>query len=118
MSWDREIPRYRTVRAVHPSEHPRHATEAPWSMCSDDDCWQYAAKPIAAHETIETTAWPHASFQPLNESARRIHDFFRATSRGLPRSPWLHDRVNPELAKAMAHAYPSNHTDRPERRIP
>jgi hypothetical protein len=36
---------------------------------------------------------------------RRIHDFFLTRDKSrLPRSPWLHDRVNPELAKAMSHA--------------
>jgi hypothetical protein len=103
MNWDKEIPRYRTTRAVHPSPLTRHATETPWSSCSDNDCWQYAEKHLAAHEEIYTTSWPHASFQPLNESARRVHDFFltREASR-MPRSPWLRDAIHPTLAKAMS----------------
>jgi hypothetical protein len=103
MTWDREIPRYRTTRAMHPSPLARHAEETPWSFCSDNDVWQYCTKPLAAHEEVATTSWPHASFQPLNESARRVHEFFltRDASR-LPRSPWLRDRIHPNLAEAMS----------------
>jgi hypothetical protein len=102
VSWDLEIPRYRTTRAVHPSALARHVAETPWSFCSDDDVWQYCTKPLAAHEEIETTAWPHPSFAPLNESARRIRNFFcDAEKSRLPRSPWLRDSIHPELAKAM-----------------
>jgi hypothetical protein len=105
MGWDHEIPRYRTTRAVHPSPLARHADETPWSSCSDNDCWQYGSKPLAAHTEIETTAWPHASFQPLNESAHRIHDFFTTREKSrLMRTPWVRDRVHPELAKAMSDA--------------
>jgi hypothetical protein len=103
MSWDREIPRYRTTRAVHPSPLTRHATETPWSFCSDDDVWQYADQPLAAHEEISTTSWPHPSMQPLNESARRIHNFFCDVEKSrMPRSPWLNNSIRPELAKAMS----------------
>jgi hypothetical protein len=103
VSWDQEIPRYRTTRALHPSALERHRQETPWSFCSDNDCWQYCGEnPLEAHEEVATTAWPHPSFQPLTTSARRIHEFFltRDASR-LPVSPWSGNSIRPELAKAM-----------------
>jgi hypothetical protein len=43
--------------------------------------------------------------QPLNESARRVRNFFCDVDKSrLPRSPWLHESVNPTLAKAMSDA--------------
>jgi hypothetical protein len=103
-TWDREVPRYRVTRAVHPSPKPRHATEPPFSIIADDNCWQYGTKPLAALETIDTTNWPHGSFVPLNESARRIKAFFFSTREKarMPASPWLRDRINPSLLKEMS----------------
>jgi hypothetical protein len=99
VTWDREIPRYRVTRAVHPSPRPRHAFEPPLSIIADNDCWQYATKPLAAGE-IETTSWPHESFFALNESARRIHAFFSSRDKArMPTSPWLMGRINPGLLK-------------------
>jgi hypothetical protein len=104
MSWDREIPKYRTTRTLNPSPLERHARETPWSYCSDNDVWQYGTKPLAAHEEISTTSWPHPSMQPLNESARRVRNFFCDVDKSrLPRSPWQHGCVIPHLAKAMSN---------------
>jgi hypothetical protein len=101
--WDREIPRYRVTRAVHPAPRSRLLTEPPLSQISDDDCWQYATKKLAAGETIETTSWPHQSFAPINESARRIHIFFLTGDKArMPLSPWRFDRINPGLLKEMS----------------
>src|SRR4030088_802190 len=104
MSWDREIPGYGTPSAMHPSPLARHAAETPWSFNSDNDCWQYGERPLAAHEEVSTTSWPHASFQPLNESARRVLNFFcDGEASRLPRSPWQNGSIHPELAKAVSN---------------
>jgi hypothetical protein len=71
-------------------------------MIADDDCWQYALKPLASGETIETTSWPNQSFFPLNESARRIKAFFLMCEKAkMPLSPWFGDRINPGMLKEM-----------------
>jgi len=53
---------------------------------ADSDVWQYGHKAIERDEIIETKAWPHPSFQPLNYSAARVLEFFtrgrRAGCRG------------------------------------
>jgi hypothetical protein len=101
--WEFEVPKYRTTRSLHPSPNPRHATETPFSFISDDNVWQYADRPLAAHQEFSTTAWPHSSMQPLNQAARVIHSLFcEAEKSKLPPAPWSGDRVRPEIAEAMS----------------
>lgn len=99
--WEKQIPKYRATRDLQPSPKERHRQEPPFTSIQDDSVWQYGERPILAGETIETTAWPHPSFQPLNDSARQIYQFFMsATKSRLQRSPWRDGRVH--LADAMA----------------
>jgi hypothetical protein len=92
--WEREVPRYRATRDVHPSPNRRHRLEPPFASQSDNDVYQYSERPIAAREEIETKAWPHPSFRPLNYSASRVLDFFMTRQRSrMPLSPWRGDRV-------------------------
>ncbi len=74
--WRLETPLYRATRNLHPAPKERARTETPWSYSSDGDCWQYAERPIATGEEIETDRWPHESMQPLNYAATQIHKFF------------------------------------------
>jgi hypothetical protein len=92
--WEREVPRYRVTREVHPAEKDRFRFEPPFAMMSSSDIWQYAERPVSAGEIIETTAWPHASFRPLNFAAVKVLEFFNTPQKSrLPRSPWGHDRL-------------------------
>ena len=87
--WETEIPRYRAVHSVRPSPNPRHRTETPLSSISDSSVWQFAERDVAALETVETTAWPHSSFRPLNASAEAVLACLNsATKSRLPISPW------------------------------
>jgi hypothetical protein len=91
----REIPLYRATRTVTPSPNPRHRTEAPFSTQSNPDCWQFGDRVIEAGEVIASTDWPHPSFRPLNESARRVMTYFASAMRSrLPRSPWRDGRIH------------------------
>ena len=96
-NWERIVPRYRAVRAVYPSPNRRHRLEPPFASVMDSDVWQYAERPFEAREEIETRAWPHSSFCPLNYSASRVLDFFctRMKSR-LPLAPWRNGRIDLE----------------------
>lgn len=98
---ERQVPKYRAARDVQPSSKERHRQEPPFTSIQDDSVWQYGERPILAGETLESTAWPHPSFQPLNDSAREIHRFFiTATKSRLQRSPWKDRRLL--LSDAMA----------------
>jgi hypothetical protein len=89
-----EVPRYRATRDVHPSPNSRHRLEPPFASLSDPDVWQFAEKPIKARAEFESTAWPHASFYPLNEAAKRVHGFFTTRQKSrLAISPWRVDRI-------------------------
>jgi hypothetical protein len=91
---DREAPKYRVVRAVHPSNNSRHRHEPPFAVCTDSDMWQYADRAIMAGEEIVTRAWPHSSFFPLNYSAQKVLDFFNSRPKSrLPLSPCYGDSV-------------------------
>lgn len=92
--WEREVPRYRAIRDVRPSHKSRHRTEPPFTMTTDADVWQYGTRPIKAGEVVETTAWPAASFTPLNYSAKQVLEWFvnRPKSR-MPISPWFGNAV-------------------------
>jgi hypothetical protein len=92
--WERETPKYRVGFAVRPSPNSRFKNEPPFSSCSDTDVWQYAERVHDQGEIIETRLWPHASFAPLNYSAKKVLDFFKARLKSrLPRSPWHGDRI-------------------------
>jgi hypothetical protein len=89
-----EVPRYRATRDVHPSPNSRHHFEPPFASFSDSDVWQYATRIVNAREEIETREWPHPSFFPLNDAAKRVHSFFTTRQKSrLPRSPWRVDRI-------------------------
>jgi hypothetical protein len=92
--WDREVPRYRASRDVHPSPNDRVRFEAPFASMSDDSCWQQAERPVKAGEIIETKDWPHPSFHPLNVSAEKTMAFFNSAPKSrLGLSPWRGDRI-------------------------
>lgn len=110
--WDREIPRYKVTRAVKPAERARYRFEKPFSSIGDNDVWQYAERQRAAGETIETTAWPHASFVGLNETARRTLEFFNSHQKSrLPLSPWRDGRLY--LSDGLSGASPALNVLRP-----
>jgi hypothetical protein len=79
--WEKQIPKYRATRDLQPSPKERHRQESPFSSIQDDSVWQYGEGPVKAGEMIESTAWPHPSFQPLNDSAREIHRFFMSATK-------------------------------------
>jgi len=92
--WERETPKYRATRDIHPSPNSRHHLEPPFASLSDSDVWQYATRPIEAREEIESKGWPHPSFMPLNYGAGKVLDFFNSRQKSrLPRSPWRGDRI-------------------------
>jgi len=92
--WDKEIPRYRISVNLHPSPLARHRHEPPFVSSTESAQWQFAERPIAAGETIETTAWPHLSMQPLNESAKQTLNYFRDHMKSrLPQTPWRNGRL-------------------------
>jgi hypothetical protein len=94
LDWERQPPRYRATRAVHPSPNSRHRFEPPFATVFDSDVWQHAERPVQAGQEFESRAWPHQSFVPLNFSGRAVLAFFnsRVKSR-LPRAPWVGDRI-------------------------
>src|ERR1700730_15972663 len=92
--WEREVPRYRVIRDVFPSPKPRFRTEPPFANILDSSEWQYAERDYKAGETVETQMWPHASFFPLNFSAKKVLEFFSSRQKSrLPRSPWADGRI-------------------------
>ena len=94
IGWDdTEIPKYRASRAVEPSPNARYRLETPLAHIFDDS-WQYGIVPVARGEIVHSTAWPHPGFVGLNESGRRIQEFFqRAQKSRLPLSPWYDGRL-------------------------
>jgi hypothetical protein len=93
-NWDREIPIYRITRDLKPSTKSRFKFEPPFAQLADSDVWQYSDRPIAAGAEISSTAWPQPSMTPLNESGRRVLEFFRTRQHSrLPLSPWRGDRI-------------------------
>jgi hypothetical protein len=105
LNWDREIPMYKVARDLRPAPRARYRTEPPFTSISDNDCYQYAERPLVAGEIISTTQWPHESFIALSYSAERVLQFFRASMKSrLPRSPWRGDRI--VLADGISGALP------------
>jgi hypothetical protein len=114
--WSREAPKYKATRTVTPSPNPRHRTEAPFSTQSDPDCWQFGDRIIEAGEEITSTDWPHLSFRPLNESGRRVMEYFQGAMRSrLPRSPWRDGQVHLDdgLTSAAVTNIPGPNLPRP-----
>lgn len=92
--WERETPKYRATRDIHPTTKARFRLEPPFASLSDSDVWQYGEQPIKAGEILETRAWPHPSFRPLNYGAGKVLDFFNSRQKSrLPLSPWRGDRI-------------------------
>jgi hypothetical protein len=93
LGWERIVPRYRVTRDVQPAEKSRFRFEPPFTEIWSG-AWQYGEKSHAAGEEIETTAWPHPSFMPLNFSAERVLEFFKASIKSrLTVSPWHQGRI-------------------------
>jgi hypothetical protein len=94
--WDRrEIPRYRITRETLPAPKSRFKTEPPFAQASDASIWQYGDRVYARGEEIESKSWPNpGTMIPLNESARKVLDFFNMRQKSrLGRSPWQVDRI-------------------------
>jgi hypothetical protein len=90
--WEREIPKYRATRALHPAPKERFRHEPPFAMTVDSDAWQYATRAIDAGEIVETKDWPHPSFHPLNYGAVKVLEFFNTRQKSrLAQSPWQGD---------------------------
>ena len=90
---DAEIPKYRASRAVEPSPNARYRLEPPLARIFDDS-WQYGIVPVARGEIVVSTAWPHPGFVGLNDTGRRIQEYFqRAQKSRLPLSPWYEGRL-------------------------
>jgi hypothetical protein len=93
-NWNFETPKYRATRDLRPAERDRHRSEPPFAKVFVSDVWQFGERPIKAGEIIETRAWPHESFSPLNYGAGRILDYFNQRQKSrLARSPWYGDRL-------------------------
>jgi hypothetical protein len=92
--WDREIPMYRASVDLSPPAFPRYRTENPLTSM-DNATWQYAERPVAAGEIIETTSWPAASMVPINHSAKAVREFFTSRQKSrLPLSPWRKGKLH------------------------
>jgi len=84
-----EQPRYRVTRKIHPAEKDRFRFERPFTEQSDPDRYQYGTRTLKAGEEISTREWPHPSFYPLNDVARRIHAFFTIAQKSrMARAPY------------------------------
>jgi hypothetical protein len=89
--WASEEPRYRLRREIYPAERDRYRFERPFSEQGNMDSWQFGTQVLKAGQEISTREWPHPSFYPLNEIARRIHAYFMIAQRSrLARSPYDH----------------------------
>ncbi len=94
--WDREVPRYKVTRPLKLAAEVRFQFEPPIATM-DSDVWQYWNGPgkLKRFAVVATRNWPHPSFEPLNESARRVHEWFLARNgrSPLPARPWVGDRI-------------------------
>jgi hypothetical protein len=91
--WKRIVPRYRVTRDVQPAEKSRFRFESPFTEIWSG-AWQYGDRLYESGEEIESTAWPHPSFMPLNYSAERVLAFFKSEMKSrLTVSPWLNGQV-------------------------
>jgi hypothetical protein len=93
-NWSREIPKYRVARDVFPCPNSRHRHEPPFSQILDGNCWQQADRIHHSGEVIQSTEWPHPTFQPRNYAARQVLAFFGSAPKSrLARSPWIDGQV-------------------------
>jgi hypothetical protein len=112
--WASEEPLYRVTREIHPAERDRYRFERPFSEQGNMDSWQYGARIYRAREEISTREWPHASFFPLNEVARRIHSFLTIAQKSrLPRSPY-DQGGRLQLSDGLSGPLPKIKTPKPE----
>jgi hypothetical protein len=92
--WQFEVPRYRATRDLKPATKNRFRFETPFASLADSSEWQYGERPFEAGEIIESQSWPHPSFFPLNDSARKVLEFFKTRQKSrLPLSPWRGGRI-------------------------
>jgi hypothetical protein len=92
--WERETPQYRVTRELKPAEKARFRLEPPFAHSFDSNVWQYGERPLKAGEILETTAWPHPSFHPLNFAAQKVLAFFNAAMKSrLPLAPFYGGQV-------------------------
>jgi hypothetical protein len=110
LGWNRETPKYRVIRDIHPTPKARFRFEPPFASSSDSDTWQYGTRTMKAGEEIETREWPHPSFFPLNYGARKVLDFFTTRQKSrMQRSPWQDDRLQLDdglTGSAVVHVVP------------
>ncbi len=94
--WEKETPKYRATKSVHPSHLARLADEPPVMLSSDDAEWQHGDRNVEAGEEIETKEWPHRSFVALNDSGKHILDLLNNRPvHVLPPKPWHGGQVIP-----------------------
>jgi hypothetical protein len=92
--WEREIPRYLVVHDVHRAPKERFRFEAPFTDILDAREWQYAERDYRSGQIVETTSWPHATFAPLNFSAKQVMQFFSTQMKSrMQRSPFSGGRI-------------------------
>jgi hypothetical protein len=110
--WNRELPTYKVTRDLKPSPKQRFKFETPFSHQTDSDEYQYGERILKAGEVITTDKWPHASMMPLNETARRVLEFFGSHQKSrLPQTPWVGGRLR--LDDGLSGAPPQHETLRP-----
>ena len=94
IGWEKEVPRYRATMDVRPAKSDRLKHEPPVTYCSDPAEWQHGERQMNAGDEIETTTWPHRSFQGINTSARHVLDLIQNRSGYvLPKTPWQDGQV-------------------------
>jgi hypothetical protein len=94
--WQTQLPKYRATCDLWPPVKAQLRNALPIPRMADlDDVWQYAHDPIAAGDVIMSEGWPHPSLKPINESARRVHEYFLARNGKvwLPLRPWQDGRI-------------------------
>ncbi len=96
VGWEKEVPRYRATREiVQAALKPSDRTDHPFSAYGSGNRWQYGERDVKGGEEISTTAWPHSSFHPLNESAKQVLAYFNQNDKArMRKSPWQDGRVD------------------------
>jgi hypothetical protein len=95
--WERVTPKYRVTHDMKPALKSRFRFEPPFASGSESDVWQYGVQPIKAGEIIETRAWPHPTFFPLNYTAVKVLEFFNSRQKSrLGLSPFFGDELRLE----------------------
>jgi hypothetical protein len=92
--WERVVPKYKATRDLRPAERARYRLEPPFENILDPSIWQYGERDFKKGEIIETKAWPHSSFLPLNYGAERVLEFFNLQMKSrMTTSPWFNDSL-------------------------